>query len=114
MTCGNRCVSSPPDERQLVVQCGVPFVYILRCGDGSLYTGAAKDLAARLARHETGKASRYTRSRLPVCLVWSRRVRTWGHALRTEHALKRLAREDKERIVAGAAWRLGRRPSCTL
>ena len=51
----------------------VPFVYILRCGDGSLYTGIAKDLEQRLERHRLGKASKYTRSRLPVVLVWKRR-----------------------------------------
>jgi putative endonuclease len=50
----------------------VPFVYILRCGDGSLYTGIAKDLERRLAQHRAGRASRYTRARRPVALVWSR------------------------------------------
>jgi len=81
----------------------VPFVYILRCRDGSLYTGAAKSLAARLKRHEAGRASRYTRARLPVRLVWSRRVRTWNRALREEWRIKRLPRSEKERLVAGAA-----------
>jgi predicted GIY-YIG superfamily endonuclease len=47
----------------------MPFVYLLRCSDGSLYTGAAKDLARRLAEHTADRASRYTRSRLPVALV---------------------------------------------
>jgi len=49
----------------------VPFVYLLRCRDDSLYAGAAKDLAARLRQHRRGRASRYTRSRLPVVLAWS-------------------------------------------
>jgi len=89
----------------------LPFVYVLSCRDGSFYTGAAKDLAARVRQHEAGRASRYTRARLPVRLVWSRRVRTWSHALRTEHALKQLSRGEKERVVAGAAWRLGGRPA---
>jgi putative endonuclease len=79
----------------------VPFVYILRCGDGSLYTGVAKDVAARLRRHRTGRASRYTRAHLPVTLVWSRRLRTWGQALREERRIKRLRRPDKEALVAG-------------
>ena len=78
----------------------MPFVYILRCGDGSLYTGAAKDLRARVAKHEAGKASRYTRSRLPIVLVWSRRVRTWSRALREEIRIKGLKRRDKEVLVA--------------
>jgi putative endonuclease len=78
----------------------LPFVYILRCGDGSLYTGAAKDLAARVLKHEAGTASRYTRCRRPVELVWSRRVRTWSRALREEIRIKRLDRRGKEALVS--------------
>lgn len=81
----------------------MPFVYILRCRDGSFYTGAAKDLAARLRKHEAGRASRYTRGRRPVALAWSRRVRTWSAALRAEHRIKRLPRAEKEALVAGGA-----------
>ena len=58
----------------------MPYVYILRCGDGSLYTGAAKDLS----------------------LVWSRRVRSWTNALRTERRIKLLRRRDKDALLAGA------------
>ena len=76
-------------------------MYVLRCRDGSFYTGAAKDLAARVRKHEEGTASRYTRARRPVALVWSRRVRTWGKALREEHRIKTLRRRDKEVLVAG-------------
>jgi len=83
----------------------MPFVYILRCRDGSFYTGAAKDLVARVRRHEAGRASRYTRARRPVTLVWSRRVRTWGAALREELRIKRLRRSEKETLVAGAPRR---------
>lgn len=80
----------------------MPWVYVLRCRDGSLYTGAAKDLAARLKQHQAGRASRYTRGRLPVSLVWSRRVRTWSRALREEWRLKRLMRSQKEVLISGA------------
>jgi putative endonuclease len=80
----------------------LPFVYILSCRDGSFYTGAAKDLQARLRQHESGVASRYTRARLPVRLVWSRRVRTWSRALREEWRIKQLTRREKEELVAGA------------
>ncbi len=73
----------------------MPFIYILRCADGTLYTGAAKDLARRLAAHAAGKASRYTRARLPVALAWSTEVATWGAALSAEHRLKRLPRSRK-------------------
>lgn len=76
------------------------FVYILRCGDGSLYTGVAKDLAARLREHRAGRASRYTRARLPVTLLWSREVATWGEALREEGRIKSLRRRAKEAFLA--------------
>ena len=77
----------------------MPFVYILRCGDGSLYTGIAKDLDRRLAQHASGRASRYTRARLPVTLVWSQEVETWGHALREEIRIKALPRARKESLL---------------
>ena len=83
---------------------------MLSCRDGSFYAGAAKDLGARVRQHEVGTASRYTRARRPVRLVWSRRVRTWSHALRSEHRLKQLSRSEKEALVAGAAWRIGGKP----
>ncbi|HEY2388827.1 MAG TPA: GIY-YIG nuclease family protein [Candidatus Binatia bacterium] len=76
-----------------------PCVYILRCRDGTLYTGAAVDLARRLSQHAAGRASRYTRARLPVALVWSRRVRSWGVALRVEHRIKALTRAQKDTLV---------------
>lgn len=78
----------------------MPFVYILRCRGGSLYTGAAKDVARRLAEHRAGSASKYTRSRLPVSLAWSCRVRTWRRALQLERLIKRLARAEKLALVA--------------
>ena len=78
----------------------MPHVYVLRCRDGSLYTGIAKDLARRFAEHTRGRASRYTRARLPVTLVWSRRVRTWRRALQEEYRLKALSRREKEALVS--------------
>jgi putative endonuclease len=77
----------------------MPFVYILQCHDGTLYTGIAKDVARRLAEHQAGRASRYTRSRLPVLLVWRRRVRSWSQALREEYRIKRLPRATKAALV---------------
>jgi putative endonuclease len=79
----------------------MPFVYVLRCRDGSLYTGATKDLDRRVAQHVSGRASRYTRSRLPVTLVWSRLLRTWPAALRLELRIKALPRVDKHALVNG-------------
>jgi len=77
----------------------MPSVYILRCGDGSLYTGIAKDLAKRLAQHLAGRASRYTRARLPVVLVWSQEVESWSAALREEMRIKALPRNRKEALL---------------
>ena len=77
----------------------VPFVYILRCRDGSLYTGAAVDLEKRLREHRAGKASRYTRSRLPVDLAWSCEVESWSDALREEHRIKTHSRAGKDELL---------------
>jgi len=86
-------------------------VYVLRCGDGSLYTGITDRLAERLVRHGAGKGAKYTRSRLPVALVWARGRQTGTDARRLEHALKHVSREDKVRLVAGddRVWRRLRR-----
>lgn len=77
----------------------MPYVYLLRCADGSLYAGVAKDLAKRLVQHQEGRASRYTRGRLPVDLVWSCEVDSWGAALREEMRIKALSRERKEALI---------------
>ncbi|HVT15691.1 MAG TPA: GIY-YIG nuclease family protein [Thermoanaerobaculia bacterium] len=77
----------------------MPFVYILRCGDGSLYTGIALDLDRRLAQHRAGLAARYTRSRLPVTLAWSQEIDSWSDALREELRIKALTRLEKEGLL---------------
>lgn len=84
-------------------------VYILRCGDGSLYTGCTNDLDGRVARHQSGRGARYTRSRLPVALVFSEAVADRSEALRREAALKRLARPLKLKLISAAAARRKRR-----
>ena len=71
------------------------FVYVLRCIDGSLYTGVARDVAARLAVHESGKGARYTRGRGPFELLAQARCKGHGHALRVENAVKALSRDGK-------------------
>ena len=78
------------------------FVYILRCGDGTLYTGVAKDLQARTRQHAEGKGARYTRGRGPLTLAWSRECGSWSEGLKEEGRIKRLKRAAKERLVAGA------------
>ncbi|MHB8872101.1 MAG: GIY-YIG nuclease family protein [Myxococcaceae bacterium] len=72
---------------------------MLRCVDGSLYTGATNDLERRLARHRAGKGAAYTRSRLPVRLVFSEPAGEIGTALRREAALKRLTRAQKLELI---------------
>lgn len=75
-------------------------VYIARCSDGSLYTGIAVDVAARIAQHDAGKGARYTRGRGPLIVTATRRCETHGDALRLELAVKALARGEKEWLVA--------------
>ena len=71
------------------------WVYMLRCRDGSLYTGWTNDLDKRLATHLAGKASRYTASRLPVELAFAASMPDRGAAMREEARIKRLSREQK-------------------
>ncbi len=85
------------------------WVYMLRCRDGSLYTGATNDLPARLDRHNAGKGGAYTRSRRPVRLVWLERAANRSRALRREAELKRLTREEKLMLVRTRNGRDGRR-----
>jgi predicted GIY-YIG superfamily endonuclease len=74
------------------------LVYILRCCDGSLYTGITNDLAKRLQAHQDGVASRYTRSRLPVKLVYLESAANRSAAAKRELAIKRMKRAQKERL----------------
>ncbi len=75
------------------------FVYILRCADGTFYTGIARDVNRRCQQHNDGTASRYTRSRLPVRLVHQEVVLGQGAALRREAAIKALSRRREERLI---------------
>ena len=77
------------------------FVYIVRCSDGSLYTGIAKDVNRRFEQHNAGTASRYTRSRLPVVLVYQEAQESQSSALKRELAIKGLTRERKELLIEG-------------
>jgi putative endonuclease len=80
----------------------VHFVYIVRCADGTLYTGYAKDPVQRAAAHNAGRGARYTSGRRPVSLVYTERFRSLGKALSREHALKRSTRRQKELLIATA------------
>ncbi len=74
-------------------------VYILTCCDGSYYTGSTTDLVRRLREHQTGQGARYTRSRLPCRLVWSRKCRNRATAQRLEARLKALPRAEKTTLI---------------
>lgn len=79
------------------------FVYILRCGDGTLYTGTTDDVARRLAAHRAGKGAKYTRGRAPLELVYTETCGDHSAALRREYAIKQLSREEKLRLIAAAS-----------
>ncbi len=85
------------------------FVYVARCSDGSLYTGIARDVKARIAAHDAGKGARYTRGRGPLTVCATHRCRSKGDALRLELAMKRLPREQKERVIRGRLAAFARR-----
>ena len=75
------------------------YVYILQCHDGSLYTGYTTDVERRLREHNEGKASKYTRSRLPVRCVYWEEFLTKSEALKREMAIKKLSRQQKETMI---------------
>jgi putative endonuclease len=75
------------------------YVYLLRCADGTLYCGWSTDLQRRLREHEAGRASRYTRSRLPVDLAWSSEVASRSEALREEARIKGLSTAAKRALI---------------
>ena len=76
-------------------------VYILRCGDGSLYTGIAKDIPARLKKHSEGRGATYTRTRLPVTILYQQECLTHSEALIWEAKIKAMPRSKKEEIIRG-------------
>ena len=75
------------------------YVYLLRCGDGTLYAGFTNDLARRLAVHNAGRGAKYTRSRLPVELVYWENFPNKSSALKREYAIKRLSRAEKLALI---------------
>ena len=75
------------------------FVYIVRCADGTLYTGYARDPMARVKAHNTGRGARYTSGRRPVRLVYCESFESVGEALRREYALKKRSRAQKEKLI---------------
>ena len=75
-------------------------VYILRCGDGSLYTGIAKDVQSRVKQHSQGRGAAYTRCRLPVTLLYQENGFNRSEALIREAEIKAMPRSKKEEIIS--------------
>jgi putative endonuclease len=78
------------------------FVYIVRCADGTLYTGYARDPKAREKAHNAGRGAKYTAGRRPVTLVFTQKCRSRSAALRREYQLKCWSRAEKARLIASA------------
>ncbi len=74
-------------------------VYILECCDGTFYTGSTNDLARRFDEHNNGKGGKYTRSRKPVKLIWSKSYRNFRNAFLEEVRIKKLTRKEKEELI---------------
>jgi putative endonuclease len=83
----------------------VHFVYIVRCADGTLYTGYARDPIIRVRAHNSGRGAKYTAGRRPVRLVYQQAFRSMGRALAREYAVKQLSRAQKEALVVSARRR---------
>ena len=81
------------------------FVYIVRCADGTLYTGYARDPIIRVRAHNSGRGAKYTAGRRPVRLVYQQAFRSIGRALAREYAVKQLTRAQKEALVVSAKRR---------
>ena len=75
------------------------YVYVLRCGDGALYTGWTNDLEQRLAAHQSGKGAKYTRGRLPIEMVYFEEMPDKSAALKRENELKKLKKAEKELLI---------------
>ena len=76
------------------------YVYILRCGDGTLYTGSTDNVEKRLATHRAGKGAKYTRGRGPLELAYSEQLPDKSAALRREYEIKQLTRQEKLELIA--------------
>ena len=77
------------------------YLYILRCADGTLYTGITTDVEARLETHRSGKGAKYTRGRTPLELVYREECEDHSQALKRELAVKDMSREEKQKLING-------------
>lgn len=75
------------------------YVYILRCSDGTLYTGSTDDVPRRTTMHNSGKGAKYTRSRRPVEVVYTETLPGYSEALKREYAIKQFTRQQKLQLI---------------
>ena len=83
------------------------YLYILRCGDGTLYTGITMDVEKRLEAHRSGKGAKYTRGRGPLELVYRESCGSHSDALKREIQIKRLGRTEKEKLLENSGSNVG-------
>lgn len=76
------------------------FIYIVRCKDGSLYTGYAKDIEQRIAKHNSGQGAKYTKIRRPVELVYQEVFDTKSEAMKREYEIKTFSRQKKLQLIS--------------
>ncbi len=76
------------------------YVYIVRCADGTYYTGFTPDIKRRIALHNAGRGALYTKYRRPVKLVWHKEYKLFKRAFKKEIALKKLERQQKEKLIS--------------
>ena len=93
----------PEDEARITIRPPMPYaIYILKCSDGTYYTGLTKDLDGRVLEHQTGaRPDSYTFGRRPVKLVWSETTESYQDAFQWEHRIKGWSRSKKEALIRG-------------
>ena len=87
------------------------YTYIVKCSDGSLYTGWTTDIEKRIEAHNSGRGAKYTKSRRPVTLVYYEEFATKEEAMKREYAIKQMKREEKKALILDAALLKGLRPN---
>ena len=82
------------------------YTYMLKCSDGTLYTGWTNDLEKRVEAHNSGKGAKYTKARRPVELAYYEEFETKEQAMKREYAIKQLGRKEKQKLIAGRKVKL--------
>ena len=82
------------------------YTYMLKCSDGTLYTGWTNDLEKRVEAHNSGKGAKYTKARRPVELAYYEEFETKEQAMKREYAIKQLGRKEKQKLIAGKKIKL--------